>query len=301
MGAELRALRVRIRSIKSTAKITKAQELIAASKISRAQARRAASVPYARGITSAVSALISHHVGIDHALLNQKPDTARIAVLLITSDRGFCGGYNSNVLRHGEQLARLLRDQGTEAVFYVTGRRGVEYFQFRDKPMAGHWDGFSGHPTFAAAAEIGQTLVDAFEQLTAEGGVGEVHIVFTRYVSSLNQSMTVRRILPLEIEETAITAAGEPAASYEFEPSPAEVLDSLITQYVRGRVWNMLLESAASEHSARRQAMMSATDNAHDLIDRLTRKSNEARQAEVTTELNEIVSGANALTGSAAE
>lgn len=301
MGAELRRLRVRTRSIKSTAKITRAQELIAASKISKAQARQAASRPYAKQITRAVSALISHHVHEKHALLNQKPDTSRVAILLITSDRGFCGGYNANVLRHGSQLAELLRDQGKEPVFYVTGRRGVDNFRFNQKPMEGEWAGFSGEPAYAVAAEIGQLLVDAFSKPNAEGGVGEVHVVYTRFVSMLTQELTVRRVLPLQIEEVdaPLVEGGKVLASYEFEPSPAEVLDDLINQYVRGRIWNMLLESAASEHAARRQAMMAATDNANDLIFKLTRQANEARQAEVTTELMDIVGGANALTESA--
>lgn len=299
MGAELRRLRVRIRSVKSTSKITRAQEMIAASKITKAQARRTASDPYARQITRAVSALLSHHVREQHALLNQKPDKSRVAILLVTSDRGFCGGYNSNVLRHGRQLEALLREQGREPVFYVTGRRGVDNFTFNDRPMARHWSGESGEPSYALAAEIGQTLMDAFIRPTAEGGVGEVHIVHTRFVSMLSQQLTVRRILPLEVEDVVIPPEGEPVSSYEFEPSPGEVLDDLMGQYVRGRVWNMLLESAASEHAARRQAMMSATDNARDLITKLTRLANEARQAEVTNELNEIVGGANALADSA--
>ena len=295
MGAQLRRLRVRIRSVRSTAKITRAQEMIAASKINRAQARRAASAPYAREITRAVSLLLSHHVREKHALLNRKPDASRVAVLLVTSDRGFCGGYNTNVLRHGRQLAELLRGNGQEPVFYVTGRRGVDNFRFNEQPMAGQWAGESGEPTYATAAEIGQELMDAFDLATAEGGVGEVHVVYTRFVSMLSQTLTVRRILPVEVEDVVVPADGEPTASYDFEPTPADLLDDLMRQYVRGRVWNMLLESAASEHAARRQAMMSATDNARDLITKLTRQANEARQAEVTNELNEIVGGANAL------
>ncbi|GAB3664835.1 F0F1 ATP synthase subunit gamma [Actinocorallia lasiicapitis] len=299
MGAELRRLRVRIRSIKSTAKITRAQEMIAASKITRAQQRQAASAPYARQVTRAVTALISHHVPHKHALLNRRPDTSRVAILLVTSDRGFCGGYNANVLRHGQQLAAQLREQGREPVFYVTGRRGVDNFRFNERPMAGQWTGQSGEPTYHQAAEIGQALLDAFLRRTSEGGVGEVHIVYTRFVSMLSQQLSVRRILPLEIEDVDAAPDGQAVASYEFEPSVEEVLDGLMGQYVRGRVWNMLLESAASEHAARRRAMMSATENANDLVTKLTRQANEARQAEVTNELNEIVGGANALADSA--
>ncbi|GAA3232017.1 F0F1 ATP synthase subunit gamma [Actinocorallia longicatena] len=298
MGAELRRLRVRIRSVKSTAKITRAQEMIAASKISKAQARQAASEPYARHITRAVTALISHHVSERHPLLDRKTDASRVAILLVTSDRGFCGGYNANILRHGQQLARALRDQGREPVFYVTGRRGVDNYLFNDRPMAGQWSGQSGEPGYGQAAEIGEALMRAFLAETAEGGVGEVHVVYTRFQSMLSQELTVRRILPLEIEDVEVPPEGEPVSTFDFEPSSGEVLDDLMGQYIRGRIWNMLLEAAASEHAARRRAMMSATDNANDLVTKLTRQANEARQAEVTNELNEIVGGANALADS---
>ena len=295
MGAQLRALRSRIRSIKSTAKITRAQELIAASHITRAQERLNAATPYARHITQAVTALVSHHVHLDHALLNENPDRSRAAILLITSDRGFCGGYNQNVLRHGEALAEMIRAEGREPGFYVSGNRGSDYFRFRGRPMEGQWQGFSGAPTYAAAAEIGQRLTDAYCIPTREGGVGEVHIVYTEFVSMLTQRLTIRRILPLEIEEVAAEDLGETPPAYEFEPGAALVLDGLLKQYVHGRIWHMLLDSAAAEHAARRQAMMSATENAHELIDELSRQANEARQEEITNELSEIVGGANAL------
>lgn len=295
MGAELRRLRNRIRSIRSTAKITRAQELIATSKITKAQARRAASVPYARQITRAVSALLTHNAHEDHPLLDRKTDASRVAVLLVTSDRGFCGGYNSNVLRAGRQLAEMLAGEGKEPVYHVTGRRGVDNFLFNKRPMAGQWTGRSGQPSYTLAAEIGRLLVESFETPTAEGGVGEVHVVYTRFVSMLTQQTTVRRILPLEVEEVEALPDGGPLASHEFEPALDEVLDALIHQYVHGRIWNMLLEAAASEHAARRQAMMAATENARDLIFELSRRANEARQAEITNELSDIVGGANAL------
>ena len=294
MGAELRRLRGRIRSIRSTAKITRAQELIATSKITRAQARQAASRAYARQITRAVSALLTHHVHDDHPLLRRKADDPRAAVLLVTSDRGFCGGYNSSVLRAGRQLAELLEGQGKEPVYYIDGRRGVDNFLFNRRPMAASWTGQSGEPSYALAAEIGERLVEAFRTPHEEGGVGEVHVIFTRFVSMISQQTTVLRILPLEVEEVE-SLPGGPVASYEFEPSVGDVLDSLIHQYVHGRIWNMLLESAASEHAARRQAMMAATENAQDLIFKLSRRANEARQAEITSELSDIVGGANAL------
>jgi F-type H+-transporting ATPase subunit gamma len=295
MGAQLRALRSRIRSIKSTAKITRAQELIAASQISKAQERLAAAKPYAREVTQAVSAVISHHVNLKHALLNENPDTSRVAILLITSDRGFCGGYNHNVIKQADALAELVRERGGEPVFYVTGSKGIDSFRFEKRPMAGEWSGFSGHPHYAVAAEIGEVLVEAFSTPTRDGGVGEVHVVYTEMISMLTQTRTVRRILPLAIEESRLRSGERPPPTYEFEPTASQVLDGLLKQYVNGRIWHMLLDSAASEHAARRQAMMSATDNANDLISNLTRQANMARQDEVTTELTEIVAGANAL------
>lgn len=295
MGAQLRALRSRIRSVKSTAKITRAQELIASARISRAQHRVQAARPYARQLERAVTALITHHVRIDHPLLNPRPDVSRAAILLVTSDRGFCGGYNHNVLRRGEALAELLREQGTEPVFHLSGRKGIETFRFKDRPAAGEWEGFSGQPGYAAADMIGRALVDAFVRPADEGGVGAVHVVFTEFVSMLSQRTTVRRLLPLEVEEAPEAERGAVPPAYDFEPAPAAVLDRLLPQYVRGRIWHMLLESAASEWAARRTAMMSATENAEELVERLTRSANEARQGEITNELNEIVGGAAAL------
>jgi len=300
-AAQLRALRSRIRSVKSTAKITRAQELIASARIAKAQQRLAAAKPYARQVTGAVSALISHHVHLDHALLNEKPDASRVAVLMITSDRGFCGGYNHNVIKQGQALAQHLREQGSEPVFYLVGRKAIDNFKFRGREAAGQWGGFTGQPTFENAAEIGETLLEAFCMPTSEGGVGGVHVVYTEFVSMLTQRLTVRRILPLEIEEVEETEGGQAQAAagalpdYEFEPRPDLVLDGLLKQYVNGRIWHMLLESAASEWAARRAAMMAATENAEELVDKLTRQANEARQEQITMELSEIVAGANAL------
>ncbi|WP_031162720.1 F0F1 ATP synthase subunit gamma [Streptosporangium roseum] len=300
MGAQLRAIRARIRSVTSTAKITRAQELIASSRIPRARQRLDSARPYATEITRAASILVSHGTHMNHALLNRKPDTSRVAVLLMSSDRGFCGGFNHNVLRRGDALAALLRGQDKEPVFYLSGRKAVDFYRFRHRRTEREWVGLSDHPTYDVAAEIGQTLVEAFDTPTREGGVGEVHVVFTEFVSMLTQETRVRRILPLEIEEREIGGRAEgsvsaPLPPYEFEPAPGAVLDLLLRQYVRGRIWSMLLESSAAEHAARRQAMMSATDNAHELIGQLTRRANSARQAEITTELTEIVSGADAL------
>ncbi|WP_067487597.1 F0F1 ATP synthase subunit gamma [Actinomadura hibisca] len=296
MPAQLRALRSRIRSVKSTAKITRAQELIAAARISGAQQRLAAATPYAAQVTRAVTALMTHHVRLDHALLNERPDASRVAVLLITSDRGFCGAFNQNVLRQGEHLAARLRDEGSEPVFYLTGQKAVDRFRFRGVTPAGQWSGFSGRPVYNQAEEIGRTLREAFDTPTAEGGVGGVHVVYTEFESMLTQRLVVRRVLPLEVVDAEPGEGdGWVPPAFDFEPTPDVVLDGLLRQYVNGRIWHMLLESAAAEHAARRAAMMAATDNANALVDRLTREANEARQEEITMELSEIVGSANAL------
>lgn len=299
MGAQLRRIRQRIKSVKSTAKITRAQELIASSRVGKARDRAASAEPYSREISRAVSVLVSHHMRMNHALLNERPDTSRVAILLLTSDRGFCGGYNHNVIKQGQALAALCRQQGKEPTFYVLGRKGVEWFSFRDREMDGWWTGMSGQPDYATAAEVGRRLIDAFDMPTREGGVGEVHVVHTEFVSMLNQETTVTRILPLGVEEVEVEERAEggraPKAPYEFDPTPEAVLDEMLQKYVRSRVWYMLLSAAAAEHAARRTAMMSATENAHELIDMLTREANTARQAEITTEINEISGGAEAL------
>ncbi|GIH81499.1 F0F1 ATP synthase subunit gamma [Planobispora longispora] len=289
-------IRQRIRSVRSIAKITRAQELIATSRVSKARDRAAAGEPYAREIARAVSTLLSHRPNADHALLNLRPDTARVAVLLITGDRGFCGGYNNNVLRQGEALAALLRQQGKEPLFYLTGRKGIEWYRFRGRPVVREWVQISAAPSYGAAAEIGGELVGAYDTPTRAGGVGEVHIVFTEFVSMLTQRTTVRRILPIEVEEEAVPPGERsPRAPFAFEPSVDAVLDVLLHRYVNALIWHMLLTSAAAEQAARRTAMMAATENARQIIGELTRQANEARQAEITTELTEIVGGAAAL------
>ncbi|WP_327085894.1 F0F1 ATP synthase subunit gamma [Nonomuraea sp. NBC_01738] len=306
MGAQLRHIRARIKSVKSTAKITRAQELIASSRVGKARDRALAAEPYAKEISKAVSALVSHHMKMNHALLNERPDTSRVAVLVLTSDRGFAGGFNHNVIKHGQALTAMLVKQGKEPTFYVVGRKGADWFRFRGREMAGSWTGMSGKPEYATAAEIGQTLIDAFDMPTRDGGVGEVHIVYTEFVTMLTQTPRVTRILPLAVEEVdegdegneadeAESAHPLPKAPYEFDPSAQEVLDELLRKYVRSRVWYLMLSSAAAEHAARRTAMTAATENAHELIDKLTRESNEARQEEITTEITEIAGGAEAL------
>ncbi|MQA87351.1 MAG: F0F1 ATP synthase subunit gamma [Streptosporangiales bacterium] len=310
MGAQLRVIRGRIRSARAMGKITHAQELIASSRIITAQRRAAASAPYAREITRAVSALISYHPDIDHPLLVERSDARRAAMLLLTSDGGFCGGFNANLLREGEALAAKLRDEGKEPVIYVAGRKGIGWYRFRGRDIEREWSGFSGNPSYDRAEQIGQALVAAFSRPEEDGGVGEIHVVYTEFVSMLSQRPVIHRIVPLEVEEVEegqeTGEAGEAAAGgalplYEFEPSPEEVLDRLLPSYIENRIWHMLLQSAASEHAARQRAMKSATDNANELVETLTRQANQARQAEITTEISEIVGGANALAAATAE
>jgi len=294
MGAQLRLLRRKIKSAQSTAKITRAQELIATSRISKAQERVAASKPYAEKITRALTALVSHRSGVDHPLLREQPEDKRSAVLIVTSDRGFCGGYNANVIREAESLMALLREQGREPVPYVVGNKGLTWYKFRGRDIGGEWSGFSDRPDFASAERIGRKLVEDFLKTDAEGGVGEIHVVYTEFVSMLTQEAQVKRLLPLQIEDIEEKTGG-PLPSYDFEPTASDTLDLLLPNYIESRIFNMLLQGAASELAARRRAMKSATDNANDLIGLYSRQANQARQAEITQEISEIVGGANAL------
>jgi F-type H+-transporting ATPase subunit gamma len=295
MGAQLRAVRRRIRSVQSTAKITRAQELIASSRIIKAQQRLHAAAPYARELTRAVEAVVSRSGQIDHPLTRPAPNPTRAAVAILTSDRGFCGGFNANTLREAQSLRALLHGKGIDTVSYVAGRKGIGWHRFRSRAMAAEWSGFSDTPRQQNAADIMQALLEAYERPTEEGGVDEIHIVYTEFVSMLTQRAVVHRLLPLEIEETDEAPPSGPMPSYEFEPSPEEVLNSLLPWYVESRLFHALLDSAASEIAARRRAMKSATDNANELIDQLSREANKARQAEITQEISEIVGGANAL------
>ncbi len=307
MGAQLRIYRRRIRSIQSTKKITRAMELIAASRIVRAQQRVAASKPYAEEITRVLTTLASRS-SLDHPLLNEQPDPERAAVLVVTSDRGLAGAYNSNVLREAAELMALIKSEGKESVLYVIGRKGVGYYRFRRREVAGDWTGFSEQPRFVNAREVGGTLVAAFRQGGLDdaeagqddervvAGVQEIHLVYTEFVSSLTQRAVATRIAPLVVEEVDEEEA--PAGylpEYEFEPEPEALLNALLPKYINTRIFAALLESAASESAARRRAMKSATDNAEDIIKSLTRAANSARQAEITQEISEIVGGADAL------
>jgi F-type H+-transporting ATPase subunit gamma len=294
MGAQLRAVRRRIRTVQSTAKITRAQELIASSRVLKAQQRVRDATPYARELVRALEAVVSRSSSVDHPLVSEKPDPSRAAVLILTSDRGFAGGFNAGVLREAESLRANLEDRGLTVVPFVTGRKGISWHRFRGRELGGEWAGFSEVPAQRNAAEITEAVLDAFLKPAGEGGVDELYIVYTQFVSMLTQRPEIRRMLPLEIEDTTESPEG-PIPVYEFEPSAEAVLDALLPWYVESRIFHALLDSAAAEIASRRRAMKSATDNANELIDQLTREANKARQAEITQEISEIVGGANAL------
>jgi len=295
VAAQLRLIRRRIRAVQSTAKITRAQELIASSRIIRAQQRLHAAQPYAREITWAVEAVVSRSSQIRHPLIMESENPARAAVLILTSDRGFCGAYNTSVLREAQGLEALLAERGVEAVPFVAGRKGIAWHRFRQRAMAAEWSGFSDTPAHHNATEITNALLEAYDRPADEGGVDEIYLVHTEFVSMLTQRPVSLRILPLEIEETTETPERGAVPLYEFEPSPEDVLNALLPWYVESRIFHALLDSAAAEIAARRRAMKSATDNANDLLDQLTLEANKARQAEITQEISEIVGGANAL------
>ena len=294
MGAQQRVFRQRIGAVRSTKKITKAMELIAASRIVKAQQRVAESTPYAEAITETVT-IVASSSSTEHVLTTERENPGRVAVLVITSDRGLAGAYSSSALRAAEQLTVRLRDEGMDPVPYVIGRKGVAFYRFRNREMAESWTGFSEQPQYENAKEVADTLIEAFLAGSDEGGIDEIHLVFTEFITSVTQRPKAVRLLPLVVEET--TDDEGPMPLYEFEPSAEGVLDALLPRYLESRVWNALLQSAAAESAARRRAMKSASDNADELIKGLVRAANAARQAEITQEIMEIVGGAEALAG----
>lgn len=305
MAASVRELRAKIRSTQATKKITRAMELIAASRIIKAQQQAAAAGPYARELTRAVSAVATFS-NVDHPLTTEKENPKRAAVLVITSDRGLAGAYSSSVLKEAERLTEKLRSEGKEIDYYLSGRKSVAYFSFRQREYVTSWTGYSDKPTYADARTIGDALTGLFvqgddDEVDAERQVDELHIVFTRFKSMLTQEPDVIRLLPLEVVEgTEVPDSSDVLPLYEFEPSAHEVLDALLPKYVNSRIYYCLLQAAASELAARQKAMKSATDNAQDLIEKYTRTANQARQAGITQEISEIVGGANALADASA-
>jgi F-type H+-transporting ATPase subunit gamma len=290
-----------MRSVKATKKITKAMELISASRIVKAQQRVAASTPYANELTRAVSAVATFST-TNHPLTTASENPKRAAVLIITADRGMAGAYSNNAIKEGEQLAALLRERGLETKSYLVGRKAVSYYKFRNREIAGQWTGFSDNPTYEDAREVADALIEAFilDAQIDVNGVDEIHIVFTEFKSMLTQNAMAKRMLPLEVVESEAPAPAGLLPMYEFEPNSEVVLNALLPRYIQARVFNAMLQSAASEHAARRRAMKSATDNADDLIKSLTRLANAARQAEITQEISEIVGGADALASASA-
>jgi F-type H+-transporting ATPase subunit gamma len=294
MGAQLRVVRRRIRSVQSTKKITRAMELIASSRIVKAQQRVEASRPYAVQLTAAMEDVARQTGAVVHPLLEERESPAKVGVLIVTSDRGLAGSYNANVLKIGEELLRDVTRRGLEPVAYVIGKKGVGYFRFRGVPMRGEWQGFSEVPPYAKAEEVGRKLIADF----ADGEIDELHCAYTDFRSAFTLRATAKRFLPIAPEEVRGTGVQAVPAEYLFEPEPEELLHHLLPQYVITKVYAALLESAASENAARRRAMKAATDNAEDLIKLLSRQANRARQDEITTEILEIVGGAEALTAS---
>jgi F-type H+-transporting ATPase subunit gamma len=304
MAATLRELRGRIRSAGSIKKITKAQELIATSRIGRAQNRLQAARPYAFEITAMLTTL-ADDAALDHPLLVEREQPKRAGVLVVTSDRGLCGAYNSNVFRRAEELFSLMRQEGKTPIVYTVGRKALNYYRFRNWEITDAWNGFSEQPTYENAQEIASTLVDAFlagaddegDDPGADGvlGLDELHVVYTEFKSMMSQNAVAHRIAPMVVEY--VEEETGPRTLYSFEPDATTLFDALLPRYLATRVYAALLESAASELANRQRAMKSATDNADDLIKALTLEANRERQAQITQEISEIVGGANALAG----
>lgn len=301
MGSSLRELRQRRKSVTATMKITKAMELIAASKVIRAQQAARRGIPFISEMIRAVSA-VATYADVEHPLTQAPKQRRRAAMLVLTSDRGMNGAFNSNVHKVAARLRVRLEAEGLEVKRYMVGRKGIAYLAFRRLSAIRSWEGFSDSPTYAHAHEISEVLLEDFLRPYEEGGIDEIHVVYTRMESMLTQTPRVRRVLPLEIVE-GVHEVGEHESVplYEFEPDAETVLDELLPLYVRSRIWFYLLQSAASILASQQRAMKSATDNASQLIESLTREANQARQAEITQEITEIVGGASALAEASAQ
>lgn len=299
MGAQLRVYKQKISSAQTTKKITKAMELIAASRIQKAMARVRASSPFARAVTQAVSAVATYS-NVDHPLTREPETIRRSAVVVFSSDRGLAGAFNSQILREAMELGELIRSQGSEPVYYLVGRKAVGYFQFRNIASAAEWIGDTDTPHFKTAEEISAALLEAFNRDSGDGGVDELHLVYNRFVSMMTQEPETVRLLPLEIVENDASVENDGAVYplYEFEPDAETVLDAILPVYLQSRIFNALLQSSAAKQAATQKAMKSASDNADKLITDYTRLRNNARQAEITQQIAEIVGGADALSSS---
>ncbi|SDS44206.1 F0F1 ATP synthase subunit gamma [Agrococcus carbonis] len=290
MGAQLRVYTQKIKSAQSTKKITKAMELIAASRIQKALVRVKASNPYARALTRAVSAVATYS-NEAHPLTVERDELKRAAIVILTSDRGLAGAFNSQIIREAGELRAKLEAEGKEVDHYLVGNKAVGYFKFRQRPYVKEWTGISDAPTPEVAQEIAEAVLEAY----VSEQVDEIHVVYNRFVSMMTQDPTTVRLLPLEVVEAEDASTAEHLPLYEFEPEPAQVLDALLPVYVESRIFNALLQSAAAKQAATQKAMKSASDNADKLITDYTRLRNNARQAEITTQISEIVGGADAL------
>jgi F-type H+-transporting ATPase subunit gamma len=293
-GGQERILRRRIKSVQSTKKITRAMELIAASRIVKAQARVQAAQPYADGITEVVRDLQAAGAGANNPLLVPRPDTRRVGEVVLAADRGLCGAYNSSVIRAAEGDIRSQQAQGRETAIVTVGRKPEGYFRFRNYPISASLGGFTQNPTYEDAREVAAAVIAPFQ----DGDLDLVQLTYTKFVSAGRQEVVVEPLLPLpaaEIIAASAAAHAEPSASYEFEPDPEAILEALLPRYAEARIYAALLNAAASEHAARQRAMKAATDNADDLITALSRVMNRARQEQITTEIMEIVGGAEAL------
>jgi F-type H+-transporting ATPase subunit gamma len=294
MAAQLRDIKRRITSVQSTQKITRAMELISSSRIIKAQQRVRAVQPYAEAMRRLVSSVAQNAANVDHPLLKERAEVRSVGHIVISSDRGLAGAYNSNVIRAAE---RDMQEHGKDTKLYLVGKKAVSYFRFRGYDFEESWTGVSDQPSIADARKIAGAAVKAF----TEGQVDQVRLAYTRFESALVQRPTVIQVLPLpreELERGEDDQGSGPRASYIFEPEPEEILGYLLPRYVEAAVLQGMLEASASEHAARRRAMKAATDNADELIEDLTRVYNQARQAEITTEIMEVVGGAEALTSS---
>lgn len=308
--AQTRVLKQKIKATQSTQKLVKAQELIATSRIAKSQARVAASAPYSAQITEVLTALATAST-LDHPLLSERENARRIGILLVTSDRGLCGGFNANAIKATEELAAMIREQGREPVLYIIGRKGLAYYTFRQRPVEASWTGFSERPSYADAEAAASLMLAAF-LVGSEGqvelpdgrttaGIDGIHVVATHFVSMVSQVPRARRVAPMEVEYVGTDAPGGPLPAYEFEPGPDSLMHALLPKYVTTRIYAALLDSAASESAARRAACKNASDNAADIIRKYTLLANQARQAQITQELSEIVGGVEALAASASE
>jgi len=291
VAQQLRTIKRRISSVKSTQKITRAMELIASSRIIKAQQRVEAARPYSEEMRRLMASVAANAASIDHPLLKERDEISSVGTVVVTADRGLAGAYNSNVIRAAE---RDMREHGKDNRLFLVGKKGVTYFRFRGYEFEESWMGNSEQPRVEDARNVAKALADDF----SEGKVDQVKLAYTRYESAMTQRPTVVQLLPLpeeELKELQEEQEDQQRPQYVFEPDPEQILNYLLPRYVEGLILQGLLEAAASEHAARRRAMKAATDNADDLMDNLTRTYNQARQAEITTEIMEVVGGAEAL------